>query len=145
VLLAEADRPLRASTVPEDSWSDPTVLADALGPRLPDAVVCYDDKLALALLDGLRSRGSNVPRDVAVVGFDDIPFAALANPRLTTVSTPTAEMGRLAAETLLAALAASTLPPPVILPVELVVRESAPARVDSDGATRGRRLVPAGR
>jgi LacI family transcriptional regulator len=145
VLREVADRPLRVRSVPEDSWSDPMALSEALGPRMPDAVLCYDDKLALALLDGLRSRRLGVPADVAVVGFDDIPFAALANPRLTTVSTPTLEMGRLAAATLLATLGGRTLPPPVVLPVELVVRESAPAQTVGSTGSRGHRLVTAGR
>jgi DNA-binding LacI/PurR family transcriptional regulator len=94
-----------------------------------------------------------VPDDVAVVGFDDIPFAALSNPRLTTVSTPTATMGRMAAETLLGAIAAGALPDPVILPVALVVRESStstsvvPSEVAPGvvSATFRTPLVPAGR
>jgi LacI family transcriptional regulator len=145
VLRESADLPLRVSSVPEDSWGDPRALADALGPRMPDAVVCYDDKLALALLDGLRSRGFRVPDDVAVVGFDDIPFAALSNPRLTTVSTPTPLMGRLAAETLLATSDALALPPPVVLPVQLVVRESAPQAAGVAPPAHARRLVPVAR
>ena len=103
---------------------DPDVVSAALGPRPPEAVVCYDDKLALALLDGLRRRGLSVPRDVAVTGFDDIPFARLANPRLTTVATPVVEMGRLAARSLVGAIDSGELPPPVVMPVELVIRES---------------------
>jgi DNA-binding LacI/PurR family transcriptional regulator len=90
----------------------------------PDAVVCYDDKLALELMDALRRLGIRVPDDIGIVGFDGIPFAAISNPRLTTVAVPTAEIGRLAATLLIQAVHDGALPDGVLLPVELVVRES---------------------
>lgn len=114
----------RAIGLPEHAWTDPDAVGAALGPRPPDAVICYDDKLALALLDGLRRRGLAVPRDIAVTGFDDIPFARLANPRLTTIATPVVEIGRLAARSLVGAIDSGQLPPPLVMPVELVIRES---------------------
>jgi LacI family transcriptional regulator len=128
VLRETFGRTPKAITLPEHAWMDPDAVSAALGPRPPDAVVCYDDKLALALLDGLRRRGLSAPRDVAVTGFDDIPFARLANPRLTTVATPVVEIGRLAARSLVGAIDSGRLPPPVVMPVELVIRESS-ARV----------------
>ncbi|HKZ90800.1 MAG TPA: substrate-binding domain-containing protein [Candidatus Limnocylindrales bacterium] len=124
VVHEAAGRPSRVIGLPENAWSDPSVVGAALGRRPPDAVVCYDDKLALALLDGLRRRGLAVPRDVAVTGFDDIPFARLANPRLTTVATPVVEMGRMAARSLVGAVETGELPPPAVMPVELIIRES---------------------
>jgi LacI family transcriptional regulator len=124
VVREASDRIPRAITLPEHAWTDPDAVSAALGPHPPDAVICYDDKLALALLDGLRRRGLGVPRDVAVTGFDDIPFARLANPRLTTVATPVVEIGRLAARSLVGAIDSGQLPPPVVMPVELVIRES---------------------
>ncbi len=111
-------------TLADDAWRTPALVAAAVGEPLPDAVLCYDDKLALALLDGLRARGVRVPDDVSVVGFDDIPFAALANPRLTTVSTPTNELGRLAARSLALAIRDGRLPPGQVLATALAVRES---------------------
>ncbi len=89
-----------------------------------DAVVAYDDRVALGLLDGFRTIGVSVPGDVAVAGFDDIPFAAIANPRLTTVIQPAAEMGALAVAVLLGAIATGELAPTRVLPVRLAVRES---------------------
>jgi DNA-binding LacI/PurR family transcriptional regulator len=50
----------------------------------------------------LRAAGLQIPRDVSVVGFDDIAFAALAEPPLTTVCLPRAELGRRAVEALMA-------------------------------------------
>lgn len=128
VLLQEIDHPMRAFQVTDEAWRTPDLVAAALGPVLPEAVVCYDDKLAIALLDGLRTRGVRVPDDIAVVGYDGIPFAAFSNPRLTTVATPAQEMGRLAARTLIEVIATGKRPPPRILPVELVVRETSTAR-----------------
>lgn len=122
-------RPLRCFAAPEDAWKAPDELAGAIARELPEALVCYDDKLALALLDALRRRGIGAPADVGIVGFDGIPFAAISNPRLTTVATPTDELGRLAAASLIGAIAGGMLPPATLLPVELVVRESTRAAV----------------
>ena len=126
-LLQAADRRMRTFQVAEDAWTSPHAVADVVMSQLPEGIVCYDDKTALALLDGLRSRGVQVPDDVAVVGFDDIPFAALSNPRLTTVWTPTVEMGRLGASSLIGAVETGELPAPRILDVQIVVRESSGA------------------
>jgi DNA-binding LacI/PurR family transcriptional regulator len=117
-------RRLRTYQLGADAWLWPDDIAAVLGPEPPEAVLCYDDKTALALLSGLRRRGIVVPDDVAVVGFDGIPFAALANPSLSTVATPTAQMGKLGARALLTAITAGLAPSPAVLPVRLVVRES---------------------
>ena len=57
------------------------------------AVVCGNDQIAMATIAHLRTRGLQIPEDVSVVGFDDIPFASLVSPALTTVRMPTASMG----------------------------------------------------
>ncbi len=121
-----AEPHLRPYHSPPDLWrAGATLVAPILQDRTrPDAVICFDDKLALALLDAMRDASLRVPEDVAVVGFDDIPFAALANPRLTTVAQPSAEMGRLAAAMLLDALELGQAPASVTLPVEVIIRES---------------------
>jgi LacI family transcriptional regulator len=124
VLREAADRPFRAINVAADAWRSPYVVARALGSSVPDAVVCYDDKLALSLIDGLRGRGIRVPHDVVVTGFDDIPFASISNPHLTTIATNAARMGQLAARTLVDTIATAATSPAQVLPVELVVRES---------------------
>lgn len=116
-------------------WKSPAELVERLRRKSPDAVICYDDKLALALIDALRRVDVKVPDDVAVVGFDDIPFAALSNPRLTTVSQPIDEMGRRAVGMLLAALRYGVMPTSEVLPVRMVVRESS-ARSSARGRSR---------
>jgi LacI family transcriptional regulator len=105
-------------------WRSVDAVAAKIAQRPPEALVCYDDKLGLAVIDALRKLGVGVPDDLAVVGFDDIPFAQLANPRLTTVAQPSAEMGRLAVKMLLEAIDGGSTPPSELLPVRLMVRES---------------------
>ena len=53
--------------------------------QLPDAVICLDDALAFGVMSGLQSRGVNVPGDVQVVGFDNVPEAEFSTPTLTTI------------------------------------------------------------
>jgi LacI family transcriptional regulator len=107
-----------------DAWRQPEDVAARVAAERPDAVICYDDKLALALMDALREHRIRVPEDIAVTGFDDIPFAARSRPRLTTVAQPAEEMGRHAARMLLAAVRDREMSSSENLPVELVVRES---------------------
>jgi len=112
----------------DDAWRAPGALAEAIAADPPEALVCYDDKLALALMDALRLLGIRVPDDVGMVGFDGIPYTAISNPRLTTVSTPSGEMGRLAAASLIRAIQEGSPPEGRLLAPELVVRESTQAR-----------------
>jgi DNA-binding LacI/PurR family transcriptional regulator len=100
----------------------------ALAAERPEALICYDDVEALGIMDALRERGLRVPDDIAVVGFDDIPFARIANPRLTTVAQPSEEVGRRAFGMLLDGIKNGELPASIMLPVRLIVRETS-ARV----------------
>jgi len=86
-----------------------------------DAVFAASDLMALGVLDVLRSRGRRVPRDVAVVGFDDSDLAASAE--LTSVRQPIEQMGREMAAALLAQLTGAPATG-LVLPTELVVRAS---------------------
>lgn len=67
----------------------------------PDALVCYNDQVALQLCAALREAGCCVPQDVAVISFDNSAFAPLAHPALTTLNHPKDAFGALAAEKLL--------------------------------------------
>jgi DNA-binding LacI/PurR family transcriptional regulator len=100
---------------------------EALLARCPDldAIFAASDLMALGALRALRAAGRRVPADVAVIGFDDAPLAASADPALSTVRQPAESLGREAARLLLASLATpDTIPPPVILPTELILRAS---------------------
>ncbi len=91
----------------------------------PDAIFVASDLMARGALDVLRSAGLRVPDDVAVVGFDDSAVALSTAPRLTTVRQPMFAQGQTLASVLLDVLAGREVPDRVILPTELVVRESA--------------------
>lgn len=91
-----------------------------------DAVFAHNDLSATGAMQALTDAGRRVPRDVAVVGFDDIPAAAHAHPPLTTVHQPLREMGETAARMLLAHFEGSPLPDrPTVLPATFITRESA--------------------
>ncbi|MER7938646.1 LacI family DNA-binding transcriptional regulator [Streptomyces sp. NPDC094471] len=67
----------------------------------PDAVMCVNDVTAVGVMDGAEQAGVEIPADIAVIGHDDIDFASLVRPRLTTISYPARQVGRSAARLLL--------------------------------------------
>lgn len=69
--------------------------------RFPTAIVCYNDELAVMLLDVLREKNLKVPEDISIVGFDDSFLAKVSEVKLTTVEHPKSELGKNAAETIL--------------------------------------------
>ena len=68
---------------------------------VPTAVVVANDLMALGAMQEFKAAGLRVPQDISIVGFDDIAFAALAEPPLTTVCSPRVEIGRRAVEALM--------------------------------------------
>lgn len=70
-----------------------------------DVIVCANDMIAIAVVAELKAAGVAVPGDVGVVGFDDVPWAAIVSPSLTTVRQPLAELGSQAATLLLSRIA----------------------------------------
>jgi LacI family transcriptional regulator len=94
--------------------------------RRPTAVFCANDLLALGVLQALFTAGVDVPREMAIVGYDDIEFASAAAVPLTSVRQPAATMGSLAAELLLEEADAGGAHEhrQVVLQPELVVRGS---------------------
>ncbi|GAB7192992.1 LacI family DNA-binding transcriptional regulator [Kineococcus sp. NUM-3379] len=94
-------------------------------PDPPTAIFAASDQMALGVYEAVRRAGMRVPDDVSIVGFDDLALAAWASPPLTTVRQPLAEMGALAARTVLAmASGEDTDNPRVELATSLVVRDS---------------------
>jgi LacI family transcriptional regulator len=89
------------------------------------ALFAYNDISAIGAIRAIREAGLHVPRDVSVVGFDDIEGAAFHNPSLTTVRQPLRQMGEVAARTLLAKIEdTEEYPDEIAIQPELVVRES---------------------
>ncbi|MCX5521380.1 LacI family transcriptional regulator [Streptomyces bobili] len=89
-----------------------------------DGVFAANDNMAAGALRTLREAGRRVPADVAVVGFDDLTVARIADPPLTTVHQPVEALGREMAR-MLVALVNGQDPTPLILPTRLVIRSSA--------------------
>lgn len=110
-------------------------LLDAGGTQ-PTAIICGNDVLALGAIAECHARGVDVPGHVSVTGFDDMEIAAIVTPSLTTVRFPTAELGTLAAQHLLARLAGKQVPQRRELAVELVVRESTAPPQRARGSAR---------
>lgn len=99
------------------------------GHRLPEAIACANDQMAIGVLAGLRRAGIRVPDDVAVTGYDDIYPARILGPRLTTVSQPLGDLGTRAALRLLERITDPGLEPRAeVLPTRLVTRESCGCR-----------------
>jgi DNA-binding LacI/PurR family transcriptional regulator len=93
------------------------------------AVLAANDQMALGLLRRLNEAGLVVPRDLSVVGFDDIPEAAYFTPPLTTVKQDFGELGRRCLQMLVARIEEEAGPPRVVIHPELLVRDSTgPAR-----------------
>lgn len=90
----------------------------------PDGLMCYDDFTALRMIHALGQHGLRVPDDIAVCGFDDVPYARMSNPPLTTVAQPAEHMGRLAVRMLMECLDTGVMPPSVVEAVRFVPRAS---------------------
>lgn len=131
---------------------------EAVGPLLsstprPTAVMCANDLLALGVLKGLTNAGVGVPDDMALVGYDDVTFASMLSPALTSVRQPKYELGASAAELLLEETAESSRHEhrSVRFEPELVVRASSAGGgngrsvLSGFGGTRGRRSSKPGR
>lgn len=91
------------------------------------AIFAASDQMAIGAISELRRRGLTVPADVSVIGFDDIIFADVFEPGLTTVRQPRHEMGRQAMVLMAARLAGEPVKPIVQLETELVIRGSVAA------------------
>lgn len=98
-------------------------------PEPPTAIFAGNDEMAIGVMKAARDAGLDVPRDLSIVGFDDLPMASRVWPNLTTVRLPIRDMGRMAAEKLTArsrGLDPATLVQPEVDP-SLVVRDSTAA------------------
>jgi DNA-binding LacI/PurR family transcriptional regulator len=144
--LERAGLPLDpALEVPVRQWhrSDGAEAAHALlaaGPP-PDAVLCFNDLLALGLLRGLAEAGVRVPDDVAVMGVDDVEDGRYVRPSLSTVALDKRQIAETAVELLAARVAGDDGPPRTVTAGHrLVVREStAGVAVDSPPRVRPQR------
>ena len=104
--------------------------------RPPTALFCFNDEMAIGALEAARRLERQVPRDLSIIGFDDIRFSRYTDPPLTTIAQPMREIGEGVVQLLLEILAgASVRPASITLPHTLMLRQST-------APPRGRRRAP---
>lgn len=102
-------------------------LAKLLRAQRVSAVVCGNDVLAIGAIQEAQRMGLDVPGDLSITGFDDMEFATVVTPALTTVRFPVADIGVEAARHIIERLEGKTGPRCIELPLELAIRQSATA------------------
>ncbi|MCS7220532.1 MAG: LacI family DNA-binding transcriptional regulator [Anaerolineae bacterium] len=93
-------------------------------PTPPTAVFCYNDMTAIGAMRAVQRAGLRVPEDISIIGYDDVALAAYVTPPLTTIKQRKYEMGFWATEIALALLNGEETIENILVPGELVVRES---------------------
>jgi DNA-binding LacI/PurR family transcriptional regulator len=97
--------------------------------KSPTAIFAANDLVALGAMAAARRLGMDIPRDLSIIGCDDVPMSTYARPALTTIRYPFHDVGRLATEHLIRLIRSEAgpreNPAQAVLPVELVIRESA--------------------
>ena len=94
--------------------------------KLPDGIFTANDTAAVACIREIKKAGLSVPRDIAIVGFNNDPISTVIEPNLTTIDYPGIEMGEIAATTLINKLNNKVAVPlnTIVLKHKLIVRES---------------------
>lgn len=109
----------------------------------PTAVFAANNFIAIGAFRALREAGMRVPEDIALVAFDDLPLTFMVAPFLTVAAQSVYEMGRCAAQLLLRRLAEENYGPPteILLPVEIIIRQSSAHRIGEPEKETGRKTV----
>ncbi len=97
--------------------------------QLPNAIFAASDVMAAAAINAARKNRFKVPRDIMIMGFDNIDICQITRPTITTVSQPTSQIGYTACELLLERINGEEQLKSMKLPTELIIRESAVANV----------------
>ena len=110
-------------------WRDEDAFKETLrmleGDARPTAIFCANDIMAIGAMRAIREKGLSVPRDISLVGFDDLETSRYIDVPLTTIRPPLADVGTRSVELLMDVLKDPTRPPQQIpLHAELIVRAS---------------------
>ncbi len=123
--------PVNAASLCEVENCDSDVLDDALWRMLkssdrPEVIVCFNDNLAISVMNAARDIGLRVPEDVAVTGFGHLPFGDKLRPQLTTVDQQAGEIGRRAARLLLDRICGrgEIARQEILIPAKTILRQS---------------------
>lgn len=128
--MAEAGLPVDETLVVSGvgGWEDGYRTMDEMLSRgaAPEAVFAMSDPKAFGVIRAIKDRGLRIPEDISVMGFDDVDFAAMTDPPLTTVAQPFYDMGVVACKRLLKLIEAKKRPAAKIqvFPARLVIRRS---------------------
>ena len=95
-----------------------------LGAEHPDALVCYNDLMALGFMKGAQTLGFRLPADISVAGFDNIQYGNYTSPPLTTVDLQSERLGAAAMEKLIAQIEGGTDTGSTMIEPQLVLRGS---------------------
>ena len=135
---------LSSGIEPDPHWvrigplDDKSFVRSLVAGRRPDAFVCANDHTAAQLLRALHQNDVQVPEDVRVVGFDDVNFAALVSPALTTARQPCQELAIVAFQAMLERQVEPNLPPRhIMIMPQLVIRESSGSYRNEDEVAVG--------
>jgi len=90
----------------------------------PEVIFCSNDDMAIGAINYCLQAGLRIPEDIAIIGFDDIPFSPFTYPPLTTISKPVYEMSKRATELLLASLSEADQQKQLFLDTSLTIRQS---------------------
>lgn len=128
--LADCDIPIREELIGEGDYQQQTAyetakcLLQTVHPR-PTAIFGSNDLAAFGAMDAARECGLQIPDDISIVGFDDIPQTSLVYPKLTTVRQPLEQMGKVAVKMLLERIENPSHPPQrVVLATQFIIRDS---------------------
>jgi LacI family repressor for deo operon, udp, cdd, tsx, nupC, and nupG len=137
--MTAANLPLNPAWILPGNYDQPGGIAAARAilalTERPTAMFCGNDESAFGFIHGLREGGVECPRDISVIGFDDVGQAEIYHPTLTTMRQPREDLGRVATRRLIDIIEkreTPTDPVHVVLPAELIIRESTRA-LDSSG------------
>jgi LacI family transcriptional regulator len=134
VAMASAGLPIEEHLVREANWQIDGGLEQARCllrlPEPPTAIFAFNDNMAIGVMQAAHEAGLSIPRDLSIVGFDDVELSSVFVPSLTTVRQPLQEMGRVAVDLLHRLIGGQTLEAARLeLATRLVVRcSTAPPR-----------------
>ena len=123
--LVERGHPVDESLIVEGDFTEASgyYAMKKLLAASPDAIFAASDIMAIGAMRAVREAGLRVPDDIAFVGFDDLPFATLPDPQLTTIRQPIYRLGFKAVEILIDLIQNGTKPPRrIIMDTELIIR-----------------------
>jgi GntR family transcriptional regulator, arabinose operon transcriptional repressor len=90
----------------------------------PTALICYNDQIALKVMEAIRDEGLKIPDDISIIGYDDSSLATASEIKLTTIKHPKADMGRQAAKFMIDMVEGKVLKPRFVYQPEIIIRSS---------------------